>query len=84
FRSLVEAGAQVVWVTDLEGGFAFAQPSWSRFTGQRWYQYRGWGWLQAIHPEHRERVAAQWRECLRERKPFESEYPLRRHDGEYR
>jgi PAS domain S-box-containing protein len=84
FRSLVEAGAQVVWVTDPGGGFAFAQPSWSRFTGQRWHQYRGWGWLQAIHPEHRERVAAQWRECLRERKPFESEYPLRRRDGEYR
>ena len=84
FRSLVEASAQVVWICDPEGEIPFPQASWSDYTGQTWWQYRDWGWLQAVHPDHRERVARHWRECLREGKVYETEYPLRRHDGEYR
>ena len=83
FRALVEAISQIVWVRDAAGNFADPQPGWERFTGQSFAQYRGQGWLEAVHPEHRERVAGVWEKAIREGQRYEVEYPLRRHDGAY-
>ncbi|RIH87845.1 Phytochrome-like protein cph1 [Calidithermus terrae] len=84
YRSLVEATAQIVWARDASGQFAAEQPGWAAFTGQSFEEYRGWGWLHAVHPDDRERVSQTWRECVREQRVYEIEYLLRRHDGEYR
>ncbi|MER3445269.1 MAG: hypothetical protein C4333_14580, partial [Meiothermus sp.] len=84
YRSLVEATAQIVWTCDASGQFAAEQPGWAAFTGQSFEEYRGWGWLEAVHPDDRERVSRTWRECVREQRVYEIEYLLRRHDGEYR
>jgi len=84
FRSLIEASAQVVWVTDASGAMALPQPSWGNFTGQTYKEYCGWGWLEAIHPDYREQVEAHWRNCLSNHNIYEIEYLLRRHDGQYR
>jgi PAS domain S-box-containing protein len=84
FRSLVTASAQVVWITDAEGAIPYAQASWGDFTGQSYEEYGGWGWLDAIHPDDRQRVAKHWQYCLAQRCLYEMEYRLRRHDGIYR
>ncbi|MEP7336122.1 MAG: PAS domain-containing protein [Acidobacteriota bacterium] len=84
FRSLVTASAQVVWITDGQGAIPYPQASWEDFTGQRYEEYKGWGWLDAIHPDDQERVAAHWRHSLAKRSLYEIEYRLRRHDGVYR
>ncbi|MER3462640.1 MAG: hypothetical protein C4342_06575 [Armatimonadota bacterium] len=84
YRSLVEATAQIVWTCDASGQFAAEQPGWAAFTGQSFEEYRGWGWLEAVHPDDRKRVSRTWRECVREQRVYEIEYLLRRHDGEYR
>ncbi|HEX2210914.1 MAG TPA: MHYT domain-containing protein [Longimicrobium sp.] len=84
FRSLVVATAQVVWTTSPEGEFVEAQPSWAAYTGTPWEECRGSGWLNAVHPEDRERVAAAWRQAVDERRVMEMEYRLRRADGEWR
>ena len=33
--------------------FESEQPGWTRFTGQSFDRLRGWGWLNAIHPDDR-------------------------------
>lgn len=84
YRTLVDTISQVVWLTNAEGSIDADNPSWGGFTGQSWEEYRGWGWLDAIHPDDRERTAQVWREAVADVKMYEVEYRLRRHDGEYR
>jgi PAS domain S-box-containing protein len=84
YRSLVQAGAQVVWVTTPIGKIAEDSPEWRRVTGQTSGEYLGGGWLDAIHPEDRERVERDWLECLDTGKTFDSSYRVRTKSGSYR
>jgi PAS domain S-box-containing protein len=84
YRSLVQAGAQVVWVTTPTGQIAEDSPEWRWITGQSLDEYLGHGWLDAIHPEDRERVEREWRECVRAGKVFDSRYRVRTKTGSYR
>jgi signal transduction histidine kinase/ActR/RegA family two-component response regulator len=45
---------------------------------------RGRGWLDAVHPSHRARVAAAWDAALGEGKVYEDQYLLRQADNSYR
>ena len=60
YRSLVSILSSMVWTVDPEGQFIHPQPAWKTYTGQSWSEHQNWGWLQAIHPEDRERVRSQW------------------------
>lgn len=90
YRSLVLATAQVTWTARSSGEIVDAQPTWEAFTGQKPQQYKGWGWMDAIHPEDREHLTERWRKAIaRESRPpndrfFEIEYRVRRRDGDYR
>jgi PAS domain S-box-containing protein len=84
YRSLVQAGAQVVWVTTPAGEIAEDSPEWRRVTGQSSGEYLGGGWLDAIHPEDRERVERDWLECLDSGKTFDSSYRVRTRSGSHR
>jgi PAS domain S-box-containing protein len=84
YRSLVEATAAIVWNTPASGEFETPQPWWSEFTGQSFEECRGWGWLQAIHPEDRGKVAHAWTLAVEASTLYQGEECLRRRDGEYR
>jgi PAS domain S-box-containing protein len=84
YRSLVQAGAQVVWVTTPDGKIAEDSPEWRLITGQTVDEYLRNGWLEAIHPDDAERVAAAWQECLRSGKVFDSRYRVRSRTGSFR
>ncbi len=62
FRSLVEAVNAVVWSRGPDGTVGEPQPSFAAWTGQQWPDHSGRGWLEMIHVEDRDRVAALWRE----------------------
>ena len=64
FQALVEASAQMVWITNAAGELAEETPSWQAFTGQTFEEYRGMGWVDALHPDQRERVVASWKQCI--------------------
>jgi PAS domain S-box-containing protein len=83
FRSLVQATAQLVWSTNASGEVVEDSPSWRAFTGQSLEEWLGTGWLQALHPEDRERVVSVWREAVATWSLYEVEYRLRRPDGSY-
>jgi PAS domain S-box-containing protein len=65
FRLLTESMSDVVWTRTPEGEFEAEQPSWAAFTGQSYEAYRGWGWLDAVHPDERETVRETWMEAVR-------------------
>jgi PAS domain S-box-containing protein len=84
FRSLVEATAAIVWNTPASGEFETEQPGWSAFTGQTFDQLKGWGWLDAVHPDDRPNTARVWSAAVAARSLYQVDHRLRRHDGEYR
>jgi PAS domain S-box-containing protein len=84
YRSLVQAGNQVVWVTDPSGRVAEDSPEWRWITGQSAEEYLASGWLSAIHPDDRERTEREWRECVRTGTVFEGSYRVRTKSGSYR
>src|SRR5205823_6268999 len=47
-------------------------------------EYLGNGWLDAIHPDDRDRVASAWRECVRTGRVFDNRYRVRTKAGSYR
>ena len=84
YRSLVSATAQIVWTTSASGEFDLELPQWADFTGQSFAEYRGWGWLTAVHPDDQWRTAEAWSAAVAGREHFEVEHRLRRRDGVYR
>ncbi|HWK89092.1 MAG TPA: PAS domain S-box protein, partial [Longimicrobium sp.] len=84
FRSLVVASAQIVWRTDAAGRFTEPQPEWAEFTGTTFEQYHGDGWADSVHPGDRARVEAESREAVEQARLLETEFRLRRADGEWR
>jgi len=85
YRTLAEATSQIIWDTqDTEGQFTTKQPGWSWFTGQTFDEYKGWGWLDAVHPDDQATTKEVWSSALANQIPCEMEHRLRRHDGVYR
>lgn len=84
YRSLVQATSLISWTTDAQGSFVSEQPAWTEFTGQRFDQFKGWGWAHAIHPDDRDRMLEAWKQSLESRTIFEQQGRYRRVDGEYR
>jgi PAS domain S-box-containing protein len=84
YRSLAEASAQVIWSADPAGSFNAPSRSWEAYTGQCWEEYRAFGFVEAIHPDDRQRTLAIWEDCLKRQEPCVAEYRLRRTDGQYR
>jgi diguanylate cyclase (GGDEF)-like protein/PAS domain S-box-containing protein len=59
-------------------------PTWREFTGLSLEQIRGWGFLESVHPEDRNLLIKTWSAAARDLKSYETEYRIRRKDGEYR
>ncbi|BBN93405.1 PAS/PAC sensor signal transduction histidine kinase [Deinococcus grandis] len=83
YRSLVRATSQIVWDAFPDGDFQPPQADWEAFTGQTPAQYRGVGWLDAIHPDDRAHTIAEWQRAVRDGDLYSVEHRLRRADGQY-
>src|SRR5947209_13477597 len=83
YRTLVEATGQVVWSTRSAGDMVEDSPSWRAFTGQSARELLGRGFLDAVHPEDRERAVRAWQDALSDKFPYDAEFRLRRADGSY-
>lgn len=84
YHSLVTASAQIVWTTNAEGEVVDDLPTWRAYTGQSIQEIKGWGWSNALHPEDRERTAANWSHAVENRSLYDVECRIRHYDGEYR
>ena len=70
--------------TGIDGACDYVNAAWLRFTGRTSQDSLGAGWLGSVHPDDREKRLGAHRRHLADGAPYEVEYRLRRHDGEYR
>ncbi|TPG66687.1 PAS domain-containing protein [Hymenobacter nivis] len=73
-----------VWTTTPAGQADFFNSRWTDFTGRTLADTLGNGWAQDLHPDDLPRTYALWQQALATGEPFQGEYRVRRHDGQYR
>ncbi|MEG5067426.1 PAS domain S-box protein [Microcoleus sp. B3-A4] len=82
YRSLAMATAQMVWMTDANGIAERPQPDWIAYTGLSFGDNDNW--IEAVHPEDRDRTIQAWIRALETKSLYEIEHRLRAADGSYR
>jgi PAS domain S-box-containing protein len=82
YRALIRATSSLVWITPPDGQIA-DQPEWRAYTGMSVEQVKGWGWLESLHPDDRERARTDWQQAVNTQSFYETEYRIRRPDGVY-
>ncbi|HZR40521.1 MAG TPA: PAS domain S-box protein [Ktedonobacteraceae bacterium] len=75
--------AQLVWKASGDGIVGKSACRWCAYTGQQEEAVRDWGWIEALHPEDRERVRHLWLQAREQKRFYETWYRLRKHDGTY-
>ncbi|QKG52836.1 PAS domain-containing protein [Hymenobacter sp. BRD67] len=74
----------LIWTATPDGQRDFFNSRWLSFTGKELADQQGYQWLNDLHPDDQERVRTQWQQAVKNGTPYQVEYRLRRHDGQYR
>ncbi len=84
FRSVVDGLPQLVWLHDADGNQSFVNTAYCEFFGVSRNSMTDIAWHELIHPDDFDNYVGTFTQCVNERKPFESEVRVKRHDGQWR
>jgi PAS domain S-box-containing protein len=84
FQSMANTAPVLIWITDADALFNFVNNFWLKYTGRTLGQELGMGWLEGIHPEDLDRFIQIYKSSFDARQPFEIEFRIKRHGGNYR
>jgi PAS domain S-box-containing protein len=84
FRLLTNTAPVIIWMSGVDKACTYVNQRFLEFTGQPLEAVLGNGWAEGIHPDDRERSWNVYARASEGHEPFQMEYRLRRHDGEYR
>ena len=83
FRTLAECAPVVVWMTDVDCRCTYISKYWRQFTGRDPELDLGFKWVEALHPDDRDRAAQDLMEAGKAVQPCRGEYRVKRANGEY-
>lgn len=83
FRKLADSMPQIAWSADSAGTVDYFSKRFNRFAGVS-DEFASSDWGQFVHPEDVPAALEAWKHALTTGKPYDVEYRLRRHDGEWR
>jgi len=83
FRQLAESLPQPVWICLPDGRCDYLSRQWIEFTGVPHAQQLDFGWLAQVHPDDRDAVMAAWKAAVAAGEPFQVEFRVRHHSGDY-
>ena len=81
--ALLEATSALTWTADLSGQ-AIDSTAWCELTGMLPEHCAGQGWLDAVHPNDRDRVRTAYSTALARSETFDTDYRVMTRDGVYR
>jgi diguanylate cyclase (GGDEF)-like protein/PAS domain S-box-containing protein len=70
-----------IFRTDAEGRCLFVNDRWCEFAGLAAHDALGYGWVDALHPEDRDRVVVEWNSSIAEHRDSNIEFRCQRPDG---
>ena len=84
FRTMADTAPVLIWTTGTDGACDYFSKPWLEFTGRTMEQEVGTGWTQGVHSDDLTNLLQLLEAVVPARKPFTTEYRLKRADGEYR
>ncbi|MCC5641484.1 PAS domain S-box protein [Nostoc sp. CHAB 5824] len=85
YRILTEVSPQAIWMGDSGGGITYSNQYWFDYSGLTMEQTTGYGWIDIIHPDDRDRVLKTSMQAVANGTTYEVEIRFRRaSDGSYR
>ena len=84
FRLVANAAPLMIWIADASKSCTYVNQTWLDVTGQSFEAALGTGWTSAMHPDDVVRCWDGYARAFDRRERFQTEYRVRRHDGEYR
>jgi len=84
YLTLFEEFPTMIWRAGADGKFNYVNRAWVGFTGRRMEDELGDGWIHSVIAEDLDRFQKIFQEAFSARKPFETEFRIRRHDGRSR
>lgn len=83
-RLIADITSIMIWMSGPDSKATYFNKGWLDFTGGRLEDMLGKGWTNYLHPDDLEPVYRITDPAVERREPFQVEYRLHRHDGEYR
>jgi PAS domain S-box-containing protein len=84
FRVITDASPIMVWLSGTDKLCYYFNKGWLDFVGRTLEQESGNGWAENVHPEDFDRCLQIYVTNFDARRPFEMEYRMRHHTGQYR
>jgi PAS domain S-box-containing protein len=84
FRVITDASPIMVWMSGTDKLCYYFTKGWLDFVGRTLEQELGNGWAENVHPEDFDRCLRIYVSNFDARRPFEMEYRMRHHTGQYR
>ncbi|MGF2035766.1 MAG: PAS domain S-box protein [Nostoc sp. CmiVER01] len=85
YRILTEVSPQAIWMGDSHSGINYCNQYWFDYSGLTMEQTAGYGWIDIIHPNDRDRVFKTSMQAVTNGTNYEAEIRFRRvSDGSYR
>jgi len=84
FRLIASTAPVMIWMSGIYQHLTYVNEAWMKLTGLPGEAALGNPWPEIIHPDDFARASATFMNACERRQPFQMEYRLRRHDGEFR
>lgn len=84
YRELADNSPVMIWASGLDKEYKFFNKAWLDFSGKPLKSLLGNGWSNDVHQDDLQFCLESRYAAFDERRCFDIEYRLRRHDGEYR
>ena len=84
FRLITDLSPVHLFRAGPDGEAKYLSPGFMKMAGLTTSNALGYGWIQAVHPDDRDRLLANWQEALRSQAVFQSEFRFRTASGDMR
>ncbi len=84
YLSILDDFPALIWRSGTDGLCDYFNTTWLEFTGRSMDEEVGEGWAEGVHPDDLQRCLETYGSAFKDREPFDMEYRLMHHSGEYR